>query len=162
MPGMADIVTPEVRSRMMSGIRGKDTRPEMVVRRFLHRLGLRYRLHDRELPGTPDLVFPRHGAVVFVHGCYWHRHKGCKYASTPAGNVEFWRGKFADNERRDRESVARLIDAGWRVIVLWECGLRKADLNIDLGWLPDAIRDGKFAILEWPMPRPESLSNIER
>jgi DNA mismatch endonuclease (patch repair protein) len=87
---------------MMSGIRGKNTLPEMLVRRFLHGWGLRYRLHDRALPGTPDLVFPRHGAVIFVHGCYWHRHKGCKYATSPASNVEFWKTKFVGNVRRDR------------------------------------------------------------
>lgn len=99
---MTDVVTPAVRSRMMSGIRGKDTKPEMLVRHFLHRQGLRYRLHDKKLPGTPDLVFPRHGTVVFIHGCYWHRHEGCKYASTPASNVEFWQTKSALGMRPTR------------------------------------------------------------
>lgn len=139
---MVDVVTLEVRSRMMSGIRGKDTRPEIGVRRFLHRSGLRFRLHDRRLPGSPDLVFPRHGAVVFIHGCYWHRHEGCKYASTPASNIEFWGKKFEGNVRRDRESVAKLLAAGRRVFILWECVLRRPEHVENLGWLPDAIRQG--------------------
>jgi DNA mismatch endonuclease (patch repair protein) len=147
---MTDVVTPAVRSRMMAGIRGKDTQPEMLVRRFLHRQGLRYRLHDRNLPGSPDLVFPRHGTVVFIHGCYWHRHEGCKYASTPASNVEFWQTKFAGNVRRDRESVACLQKAGWRVILLWECGLRGRHPERDLAWLPGAIRSGRRKLKEWP------------
>lgn len=147
---MTDVVTPAVRSRMMSGIRGKDTKPEMLVRRFLHRQGLRYRLHDRKLPGTPDLVFPRHGTVVFIHGCYWHRHEGCKYASTPASNVEFWKTKFAGNVRREREAVAGLQKAGWKVILLWECGLRRALPERYLAWLPGAIRGGRRKLKEWP------------
>ena len=147
---MTDVVTPAVRSRMMSGIRGKDTRPEMAVRRFLHRAGLRFRLHDRSLPGAPDMVFPRHGAVVFVHGCYWHRHEGCKYASTPASNVEFWQRKFADNVRRDRDTVHMLIKSGWRVFILWECALRHPEFDAILAWLPDAIRLGSEEFTEWP------------
>lgn len=149
---MVDVVTPEVRSRMMSGIRGKDTRPEMAVRRFLHQAGLRFRLHDKSLPGAPDLVFPRHGAVVFVHGCYWHRHEGCKYASTPASNVEFWKRKFAGNVSRDRDAVGKLIALGWRVFILWECGLRHPDAAEKLNWLPDSIRQGKNKLAEWPAP----------
>ncbi|MBU1364884.1 MAG: very short patch repair endonuclease [Gammaproteobacteria bacterium] len=147
---MTDVVTPAVRSRMMSGIRGKDTRPEMAVRRFLHRAGLRFRLHDRSLPGAPDLVFPRHGAVVFVHGCYWHRHEGCKYASTPASNVEFWQRKFAGNVRRDRDTVHMLIKSGWRVFILWECAFRYPEFDVMLAWLPDAIRLGSEELTEWP------------
>lgn len=148
---MTDVVTPEVRSRMMSGIRGKDTQPEMQVRRFLHGQGLRFRLHDRSLPGAPDLVFPRHGAVVFIHGCYWHRHEGCKYASTPASNVEFWQRKFAGNVKRDRRAIAMLLDAGWRVFILWECGLRQAGIEDVLAWLPDAICSDETALTEWPV-----------
>lgn len=149
---MVDVVTPEIRSRMMSKIRGKDTRPEIVVRRFLHRSGLRFRLHDRLLPGAPDLVFPRHGAVVFIHGCYWHRHEGCKYASTPASNIEFWEKKFEGNVGRDRESVVKLLAAGWRVFILWECGLRRPEHVENLGWLSDAIRRGNKILTVWPTP----------
>lgn len=151
---MTDVVTAEVRSRMMSGIRGKDTLPEMQVRRFLHRQGLRYRLHDRSLPGAPDIVFPRHGAVVFIHGCYWHRHEGCKYASTPASNVEFWQRKFSGNVKRDQNAIAMLLDAGWRVFVLWECGLRQSYFEHTLAWLPDAIRSNKPGFSEWPAKVP--------
>lgn len=147
---MTDIVTPAVRSRMMSGIRSKDTQPEMLVRRFLHRQGLRYRLHDRKLPGKPDLVFPQHSTVVFIQGCYWHRHAGCKYASTPTSNVEFWQTKFAGNVRRDREAVTNLQKAGWRVILLWECGLRGVEPERELAWLPEAIKKGRRRLTEWP------------
>lgn len=150
MTSMVDVVTPQVRSRMMSGIRGKNTLPEMLVRRFLHGLGLRYRLHDRGLPGAPDLVFPRHGVVIFVHGCYWHRHEGCKYATTPASNVEFWETKFAENVRRDRAAVMALKKAGWRVFILWECGLRTSDTVRALHWLPKAIRHGRKRLVVWP------------
>jgi DNA mismatch endonuclease (patch repair protein) len=150
MTAMVDVVTPQVRSRMMSGIRGKNTLPEMLVRRFLHGQGLRYRLHDRGLPGAPDLVLRRHGVVIFVHGCYWHRHEGCKYATTPVSNVEFWETKFAGNIRRDRIAVAKLQKASWRVIVLWECGLRRTEAGVALGWLPNAIRYGRPSLLEWP------------
>jgi len=135
---------------MMSGIRGKDTKPEMLVRRFLHGHGFRYRLHDRTLPGMPDLVFPRHGAVVFVHGCFWHRHKACKYATTPGTNADFWKSKFSDTVRRDRAAVARLLDAKWRVIILWECGLRAPDPTRQLSWLPKAIWHGRSSLVEWP------------
>lgn len=150
MAYMVDVVTREVRSRMMSGIRSKDTRPEMVVRRFLHRSGLRFRLHDRLLPGSPDIVFPRYGAVVFIHGCYWHRHEGCKYASTPTSNIEFWEKKFAGNIQRDREGVAMLLAAGWRVFILWECALRCPEHLVNLGWLSDAIRQGEQDLTVWP------------
>lgn len=150
MTAMVDVVTPQVRSRMMSGIRGKNTLPEMLVRRFLHDRGLRYRLHDRALPGAPDLVFRRHGAVIFVHGCYWHRHEECKYATTPASNVEFWETKFAGNVRRDRSAVMALKKSGWRVFILWECGLRTSDTVRALHWLPEAIRHGRKRLVVWP------------
>lgn len=118
---MVDVVDKATRSRMMSGIRGKNTSPEMIVRRFLHAKGLRYRLHVKDMPGKPDLVFPRHEAVLFVHGCFWHRHAGCKYATTPASNQDFWLKKFDDNVRRDTDAIRKLKKAGWRVLVIWEC-----------------------------------------
>ena len=122
---MADVVDARTRSRMMSGIRGKDTRPELLVRRELHRLGFRFRLHSSRLPGKPDLVLRKHCAVVFVHGCYWHRHEGCRYATIPATRQEFWLEKFEANVRRDRLNQAALRAAGWRVFVIWECVLRR-------------------------------------
>ena len=122
---MADIVDRATRSRMMAGIRSRNTRPELALRRAIHARGLRYRLHDRRLPGTPDLVFPRFGAVCFVHGCFWHRHAGCSYATTPTTRQEFWRAKFEANTERDRRNRRGLLQAGWRVATVWECALRK-------------------------------------
>ena len=107
----------------MSGIRGKDTRPELIVRRGLHAMGFRYRLHDRKLPGRPDLVFPGLKAVILVHGCFWHGH-GCHLFKWPASRIEFWREKISGNRERDAGNLARLRDAGWRVLVIWECALK--------------------------------------
>ena len=121
---MADFLTPADRSVRMSRVRGKDTLPEVRLRRALHQLGLRYRMNVGDLPGRPDLVFPRHRAVVFVHGCYWHRHEGCKAASTPATNVDFWQAKFTRNIERDRQATRLLEASGWRVLVAWECEFR--------------------------------------
>ena len=118
-----DVVDRATRSRMMSGIRGRDTKPEKLVRSFLHRAGLRFRLHA-SLPGKPDLVFPKHSAVVFVHGCFWHRHEGCRYTTTPRTNEDFWRQKFQGNVARDRRHAEMLHALGWRVAVVWECALK--------------------------------------
>ncbi len=118
---MPDIVTPETRSRMMSGIRGRDTKPELAVRRYLHQLGFRYRLHVRELPGRPDVVLPRYRTVVFIHGCFWHRHPGCRYAYRPKSREEFWETKLTGNRQRDLRDEQRLCALGWRVLVMWEC-----------------------------------------
>jgi DNA mismatch endonuclease, patch repair protein len=118
---VADIVDRRTRSRMMAGIRGAHTKPERVVRSFLHRAGLRFRLHVRQLPGRPDIVLSRHRAVVEVRGCFWHRHAQCRYATTPASNVTFWRKKFDENVARDRRNIRALRRAGWRVFVVWEC-----------------------------------------
>ena len=111
----------------MSRIRGKDTKPEMKVRRALHALGLRFRLHRRDLPGTPDIVFPGPKVVVFVHGCYWHRHPGCRLTTTPSTNSEFWQNKFDSNVRRDAAAQQKLLDDGWAVETIWECETRKPD-----------------------------------
>ena len=117
-------ISPETRSRMMSGIQGKNTRPEMTVRSFLHRSGIRFRLHGRGLPGRPDVVLPRWNAVVFVHGCFWHGHIGCRYFKLPQTREEFWKTKIHANSRRDSVAVDRLQEAGWRVAIIWECALR--------------------------------------
>ena len=116
-----DIVDRATRSRMMSGIRGRNTKPEVMVRRALHAAGLRFRLHRRDLPGVPDIVLPRWRAVVFVHGCFWHRHPGCRYATTPATNRAFWARKLSQNVLRDARQLRALRQLGWRVFVLWEC-----------------------------------------
>ena len=124
---MTDIVDPDKRSEIMSRIRGRDTEPEMIVRRIAHGLGFRFRLHRRDLPGSPDLVLPRYRAVIMVHGCFWHRHPGCKYASSPKTRVRFWEGKFEGNVVRDRRNETALLELGWRVMVVWECETKDRD-----------------------------------
>ena len=121
---MVDIVDRATRSRMMAGIAGKDTKPELALRRALHGRGLRYRLHDRKLPGKPDLAFRRFRAVCFVHGCFWHRHDGCPYTTVPATRPDFWQAKFKANVERDLRTRQELLVAGWRVAIIWECALR--------------------------------------
>jgi DNA mismatch endonuclease (patch repair protein) len=108
----------------MARIRGKDTGPELRVRRVAHSMGLRFRLHRKDLPGKPDLVFPRHQLIIFVHGCFWHRHEGCRRATTPATRMEFWVDKFAATVDRDARQIAQLEHLGWRVLVMWECDLK--------------------------------------
>lgn len=125
---MTDILDQKTRSRMMAGIRGKDTKPERVLRKALHARGLRYRLHAGDVSGCPDLVFPKYRAVVFVHGCFWHRHEGCRYTTTPATRPEFWNRKFVANVERDQHVKRQLTSNGWRVAIVWECALRKPDL----------------------------------
>ena len=117
-------ISPEIRSRMMAGIRGKNTRPEMTVRSFLHQRGIHFRLHGHGLPGKPDVVLPRWNAVVFVHGCFWHGHIGCRYFKLPKTREEFWKTKIHGNSRRDSVAVDLLREAGWRVAIIWECALR--------------------------------------
>jgi DNA mismatch endonuclease (patch repair protein) len=121
---MMDTLTPEQRSVRMSRVRGQDTKPEMAVRRALHALGFRFRLHDKRLPGRPDLVFPGRGKVVFVHGCFWHRHEGCTLARLPKSRLEFWIPKLEANRARDAAKLAALSEAGWRATVIWECELK--------------------------------------
>ena len=124
---MTDIVDQQTRSRMMSGIRGKNTKPELALRRALHARGFRFRLHSGKVHGRPDLVLPKYSAVVFVHGCFWHRHEGCRYATVPATRPEFWRAKFDANTARDSAVRTRLFEEGWRVATVWECALRKRE-----------------------------------
>lgn len=118
---MADRLSPARRSWNMSRIRGADTAPERLVRSILHGLGLRFRLHRADLPGKPDIVLPRWKAAVFVHGCFWHRHPGCRFAYSPKSRVDFWLKKFDDNVRRDARNAAALEAAGWKTIIVWEC-----------------------------------------
>lgn len=120
---MADIVSAAVRSRMMSGIRSKNTKPEMVLRQGLHRLGFRFRLHDRRLPGSPDLVLSRYGAAIFVHGCFWHGHD-CHLFKWPSTRTDFWRAKVIRNRIVDASANAALLEAGWRVGSIWECAIK--------------------------------------
>jgi DNA mismatch endonuclease (patch repair protein) len=137
---VSDIVDKQTRSRMMAGIKGKNTKPELVLRRALHARGFRYRLHSKNVPGRPDLVFPKHHAIVFVHGCFWHRHEGCRYTTTPSTRPEFWQAKFDANVARDRSVHDQLLDAGWRVATVWECALRRPEetalaANLLTAWL---------------------------
>ncbi|MBO6864180.1 MAG: DNA mismatch endonuclease Vsr [Alphaproteobacteria bacterium] len=118
---MADVFSKQQRSMVMAGIRHKDTKPEIAVRRVAHRIGLRFRLHKAGLPGRPDLVLPKHNLVIFVHGCFWHQHEGCAKAYRPKSRSEFWNAKFEANVDRDRRVLTELLDLGWRVAVIWEC-----------------------------------------
>jgi DNA mismatch endonuclease, patch repair protein len=128
---MTDSVSPEIRSRMMSGIRGKNTKPEMIVRKGLFRRGFRYRLHIKHLHGKPDLVLARYNSIIFVHGCFWHHHD-CRLFKWPKSNAEFWREKITANSQRDKRYTAALKEDGWRVLIVWECALKgKNDLDIN-------------------------------
>ena len=122
---MSDIYSSAKRSKLMSKIRGRDTSIERLLRSALHRSGLRFRKNVSALPGRPDIVFPRYRTVVFVHGCFWHRHKHCERASTPKSNRAFWRAKFSANQKRDQRVVRALLKLGWHVLVIWECRIRK-------------------------------------
>lgn len=122
----------------MSRIRGRDTKPEMLVRRTAHALGLRFRLHRKDLPGSPDIVFPSRKTALFVHGCFWHRHGGCRLTYMPKSNQSFWSAKFARNVERDEEAMDQLRRAGWKPVVIWECESRQPDLAVRIGRLLDA------------------------
>ena len=122
-----DSLTREKRSWNMSRIRSKDTRPEKMVRSLLHRAGYRFRLHRKDLPGTPDIVLLKYHTVLFVHGCFWHRHPGCPYAYTPKSRLDFWQQKFDENVARDQRNQDQLKEAGWNVIIIWECELKNPD-----------------------------------
>ena len=121
---MADKLNTQQRHHCMSRIRGKDTKPELLVRKGLHARGFRFRLQDRKLPGRPDIVLPKYGVAIMVNGCFWHGHKGCRYATKPKSNIEFWETKIARNKHRDEVTAAHLEALGWTVIVVWECELR--------------------------------------
>ena len=120
---MADVVPPEVRSRMMSGIRGKNTKPELLIRKGLHGAGYRYRLHKKGLPGKPDIVLARYRAVIFVHGCFWHGH-GCHLFRWPSSRKEFWKQKIEGNKKKDTENRNALAGNGWRIMTIWECAIK--------------------------------------
>lgn len=138
---MTDVVSPETRSRMMSGIQGKDTKPEVIIRKALHREGFRYRLHVKSLPGQPDLVFPKYNAVIEVNGCFWHGHD-CHLFKWPSTRPEFWRKKILGNKARDSKNMAELEALGWRVLTVWECAVKgkfrqpfEKMMSTIIGWL---------------------------
>jgi len=124
---MADTVTAQVRSRIMAKVKSKDTKPELAVRRLLHSLGYRYRLHRKDLPGKPDLAFPSRRKAVFVNGCFWHGHENCPRARLPSSNRNYWRAKLERNRERDERNLALLEEIGWSTMVVWECELRDVD-----------------------------------
>lgn len=138
---MADIVSQQKRSEMMSGIKGKNTRPEIIIRKTLHRLGYRYRLHDKNLSGKPDLVLKKYNAVIFVHGCFWHGHD-CHLFKWPGTRKTFWREKIDTNIRNDKKAIDHLQNDGWRIMTIWECAIRGKDklekdylVSVMNGWL---------------------------
>ena len=133
---MADVLTAKRRSWNMSRIRSRDTKPELQLRSLLHRAGYRFRLHDKTLPGKPDIVLRKFRAAILVHGCFWHRHPECHKATTPSTRTEFWNKKFADTIERDRANEGKLIELGWLVITVWECGLKR-----DPGKVLKEVRD---------------------
>ena len=136
-----DTLTLSLRSHCMSRIRGKNTKPEILVRKGLHTRGFRFRLHNRKLPGSPDIVLPKYGVAIMVNGCFWHVHKGCRYATKPKTNIEFWETKIARNRHRDEVTTAHLEALGWTVITVWECELRgKLESDARLDKLADEIR----------------------
>jgi DNA mismatch endonuclease (patch repair protein) len=135
---MADLLSAEERSRNMSLIRGAHTHPERVLRGGLHRAGLRFRLHRNDLEGRPDVVLPRYSAAIFVHGCFWHQHPGCRDATMPKTRKRFWTEKFAQNHLRDKRQTAALLAAGWRVLIVWECALKA--VNTREAAIAEAIR----------------------
>jgi DNA mismatch endonuclease (patch repair protein) len=146
-----DIVSSAKRSAMMAGIRGKDTKPEKVVRSGLHKAGLRFRLHLRELPGTPDIVLPRWHVAVFVHGCFWHRHENCRHAKLPSSNTKFWAQKLGRNVERHQLAVAKLRESGWRVLTIWECATRdrsciEGAATLALRWIRGDDTEGQIAV----------------
>lgn len=149
---MIDVVNKQTRSRMMAAIRGKDTSPELIVRRFLHAKGYRFRLHRKDLPGTPDVVLPRYRIAIFVHGCFWHQHGNCAYAATPASRPEFWSSKLGGNVTRDHKNIEALLARGWRILVVWECGVRHQQARMaDI----ERFISADVAIAEWPLQPPK-------
>ena len=141
---MADVVSPAVRSRMMSGIKGKNSQPEILIRKMLFGAGYRFRLHRRDLPGTPDIVMPGRKIVIFVHGCFWHAHEGCKYFKVPATRPDFWIAKLQSNVDRDKRAFERLKTMGWRILCVWECatresGTEKSLLKRMISWIDSDI-----------------------
>lgn len=147
---------------MMSSIRSGNTKPELALRRTLHRLGFRYRLHGPKLPGKPDLTFPRYRAVLFVHGCFWHRHEGCRFATTPSSNKEFWSEKFSANIKRDRKAVESLLATGWRVGVAWECLFKGGEFEVALAEIREFLTSSENRYAEWPSGRQTITPSAER
>lgn len=140
---MADVHEPDVRSYNMSQIKSKNTKPEMIVRKFLHSNGFRYKLHDKNLPGKPDLVLPKYKTVIFVNGCFWHMHSNCDFFKLPKSRKVWWRKKLEGNVKRDHEYYRKLLSTGWRVFVIWSCNLKPSKKEKYLNELQNFIIDPK-------------------
>ncbi len=149
---MTDVVDKATRARMMSGIRAKNTRPEVFLRKGLHALGFRFRLHAKDIPGKPDIVLPKFRALINVNGCFWHDH-GCRYCKTPSTNTEFWLEKLSANRLRDQRTIQLQLDSGWRCLIIWECAIRLAQripqefnvIHLSANWLSQG---GRFATID--------------
>jgi DNA mismatch endonuclease (patch repair protein) len=136
---MADVHSKETRSYNMSRIKGKDTKPEMLVRRFLHAQGYRYRLHVKDLPGKPDIVLPKYKTIIFIHGCFWHGHEGCKYYVVPKTRTEWWLKKINGNIANDEKAIAALKEKDWKIFTLWECDLKPASIERTFKFLLEGL-----------------------
>lgn len=146
---MIDIVDAETRSRMMAGIRARNTKPEIIVRKALFKAGFRFRLHRKDLPGVPDIVLPGRSVAIFVHGCFWHSHQGCRYSKTPSTRSEFWAKKLKSNVDRDIKNRIAMQKIGWRVLVVWECATREVKARealpeLLLFWIEGAVTEGEI------------------
>lgn len=137
---MTDVHDKATRSYNMSRIKGKDTKPEMLVRKFLFSKGFRYRLHDKKLPGKPDIVLPKYKTVIFIHGCFWHGHEGCKYYVVPKTRTDWWLEKIGKNIVNDEKAVKALVEMGWKVIVIWGCELKSKEIDATLVFLDNSLR----------------------
>jgi len=140
---MTDTHSKTVRSYNMSRIRSKNTKPELTLRKYLFAHGFRYRLHDKKLPGKPDIILPKYKTVIFVHGCFWHAHENCRYAVMPKSNIEYWTGKISGNVSRDFSARKKLLELGWQIIVIWECSLRKLNFEFTMEQLMVQLREYK-------------------
>lgn len=138
---MTDVHDIKTRSYNMSQIRSKNTKPELIVRKFLFSEGFRYRIHYKKLPGKPDIVMPKYKTVIFVHGCFWHGHEGCKYFVIPKSRTEWWQNKIENNKKRDINHIIKLISEGWNVIVIYECELKRTEIEITLKRLIKQLRE---------------------
>ncbi|MDC5607227.1 DNA mismatch endonuclease Vsr [Acinetobacter baumannii] len=141
---MVDIVDSATRSRMMSNIKGRNTKPELLIRSLLHAQGFRFRINRKDLPGKPDIVLPKYKAIIFIHGCFWHGHQNCRLFKLPASRTEFWEAKISKNQENDLKTKSLLLDSGWRICTIWECAIRRSKkdpvalIDILTKWLLDS------------------------
>lgn len=161
---MSDVLTPEQRYRNMAAIHSASTKPELRLRHALWHLGFRYRVNDKRLPGTPDIVLPKYRTVIFVHGCFWHGHKDCKNASTPKTNTAFWTAKIQRNQQRDQEVWRQLEAKGWYVLIVWECELKKARFDDAVKYVASTIRQNgnTYDFLQTARKKARALYAVER